>query len=183
MCNRWTLWWWPGVHTLLMDVARGGAVEGVAVYAPSGRLHRLLGFSRQQGIVVRFFRDAAPLARRPAREGLRAEAGALLASMQAAAAVALAAAKTEAAAAAAAAAEAKIAGGGEAAAGAESAGVAAAAGPEASNGGAQEAACAGRQLDEVAVSRAAAELAAACVGLAQGSVGECGCLAGAPDCM
>jgi hypothetical protein len=159
--HRWTLWRWPGIHTLMMGVARGGALEGVAVYAPApaGRLHRVLAFSRQHGITARFFRGAEPLVQ-PRGRGAKAEAEALLAAMEAAAAADTEAAAAEAAAAAAAAA-------------AEAAGQEASAAQGAPTEQAGQAK-AGRRLDQAAVAGAAAQLAALSLGISKGDVGEWG---------
>lgn len=53
---RWTLWWWPGVHEILLAAAQGGALTGVSVYDTSGRLARTLKISRL-GIATAFYRD------------------------------------------------------------------------------------------------------------------------------
>jgi hypothetical protein len=59
---RWTLWWWPGLHAVLLAVARGGAVTGISIYDSLGSLHRTLRFSRQ-GISTRFYRWVGAVAR------------------------------------------------------------------------------------------------------------------------
>jgi len=58
---RFSLWWWPGLHTLLLAAATsGGALTGISVYGRrtggAGALHRTLRFDRHT-IHTAFYRQ------------------------------------------------------------------------------------------------------------------------------
>lgn len=52
---RLALWRWPGAHSVLLSLASAGALGGVSVYDGSGALRRTLKLSRQ-GVSTAFYR-------------------------------------------------------------------------------------------------------------------------------